>query len=94
VRNLNNPETGEITADHEAYIETLLAQYNMTNCNPNMVPMKTSVHPDEIASHLPKTTDRGRVSLYCIMTNANHELYTLAKGKHGFPAKPSIITEY
>jgi len=37
-RYLNNPEpeTGEITADQEAYIDTLLAQYEMTvtNCNP------------------------------------------------------------
>jgi hypothetical protein len=35
VRYLNNTETGEITADQEAYIDTLLAKYNMTECNPN-----------------------------------------------------------
>ena len=35
VRYLNNTETGEITADQEAYIDTLLAQYNMTECNAN-----------------------------------------------------------
>jgi hypothetical protein len=38
---LNNTQTGEITADQEAYIDTLLAQYNMTECNPNKVPLKT-----------------------------------------------------
>jgi len=30
VRYLNNTKTGEITADQETYIDTLLAQYNMT----------------------------------------------------------------
>jgi hypothetical protein len=43
VRYLNNMQTGEITADQEAYIDTLLAKYNMTDCNPNRVPLKTSV---------------------------------------------------
>jgi hypothetical protein len=64
VRHLNNPETGGITADHEAYIDTLLAQYNMTNYNSNKTPMKTSIHLDEIAFRLPKMTDRELVSLY------------------------------
>jgi hypothetical protein len=32
---LNNTQSGEITADQEAYIHTLLAKYNMTDCNPN-----------------------------------------------------------
>jgi len=50
---LNNTKTGEITADQEAYIDTLLAQYNMTECNPNKVPLKTSVNLDEIAARLP-----------------------------------------
>jgi len=36
----------------------------MTNCNPNKVPLKTSVNLDEIASRLPKTPDREFVSLY------------------------------
>jgi hypothetical protein len=43
VRYLNNIQTGEITADQESYIDTLLEQYNMTNCNPNKVPLKTSL---------------------------------------------------
>ena len=47
--NLNNTETGEITADQEVYIDTLLAKYNMTEFNPNKVPHKTSVNLDEIA---------------------------------------------
>jgi hypothetical protein len=55
VRYLNNTETGEITADQEAYIDTLLAKYNMTECNPNKVPLKTSVNLDEIAARLPRT---------------------------------------
>jgi hypothetical protein len=65
VRYLNNIQTGEITADQESYIDTLLEQYNMTNCNPDKVPLKTSVNFDEIASRLPKTPDRELVSLYC-----------------------------
>jgi hypothetical protein len=78
----------------------------MTNCNPNKVPLKTSVNFDEIIPRLPKTPNRELVSLYCkligelmfvaintqpliahsvnalarFMSNANHELYTLAKG--------------
>ena len=106
VRYLNNIQTGEITADQESYIDNLLDQYNMTNCNPNKVPLKTSVNFDEIISRLPKTPNRELVSLYCkligelmfvaintqpliahsvnalarFMSNANHELYTLAKG--------------
>jgi hypothetical protein len=40
VRYLNNTQTGEITADQEAYIDTLPAKYHMTNCNPNKVPLK------------------------------------------------------
>jgi hypothetical protein len=55
VRYLNNTETGEITADQDAYIDTLLAKYNMTECNPNKVPLKTSVNLDEIAARLPCT---------------------------------------
>jgi hypothetical protein len=35
VRYLNNTQTGEITADQESYIDTLLEHYNMTNANPN-----------------------------------------------------------
>ena len=106
VRYLNNTETGEITADQEAYIDGLLAQYNMTDCNPNKVPIKTSVNLDEIAARLPKTPHPEIPSLYAkligelmfvaintqpliaqpvnslarFMSNANAELYTLAKG--------------
>ena len=106
VRYLNNTETGEITADQEPYIDTLLAQYNMTDCNPNKVPLKTSVNLDEIAARLPRTPHPEVVSLYAkligelmfiaintqpliaqpvnalarFMTNANSELYVLAKG--------------
>jgi hypothetical protein len=65
VRYLHDIQTGEITADQESYIDTLLEQYNMTNCNSNKVPLKTSVNFDEIASGLPKTPDRELVSLYC-----------------------------
>jgi hypothetical protein len=64
VRYLNNTETGEITADQEAYIDTLLAKYNMTECNPNKVPLKTSVNLDEIAARLPSTPHPEVVSLY------------------------------
>ncbi len=64
VRYLNNTETGEITADQEAYIDTLLAQYNMTECNPNKVPLKTSVNLDEITVRLPRTPHPEVVSLY------------------------------
>jgi hypothetical protein len=64
VRYLNNTETGEITADQESYIDTLLAKYNMTECNPNKVPLKTSVNLDEIADRLPRTPHPEVVSLY------------------------------
>jgi hypothetical protein len=57
---LNNTETG----DQEAYIDTLLAQYNMTECNPNKVPFKTSVNLDEITARLPRTPHPEVVSLY------------------------------
>ena len=106
VRYLNNPETGEITADQEAYIDTLLAKYAMTDCNPNKLPIKTSVNLDEIASRLPRTPHPEIPSLYAqligelmfvaintqpliaqpvnslarFMSNANAELYVLAKG--------------
>jgi hypothetical protein len=43
VRYPNNTETGEITADQEAYVDTLLAKYNMTDYNPNEFPLKTSM---------------------------------------------------
>jgi hypothetical protein len=105
VRYLNNTQTGEITADQESYTDTLLDQYNMANCNPNTLPLKTFANLAEIASRLPETPDRELVSLYCkligelmfvaintqpliahsvnalarFMSNANHELYTLAK---------------
>ena len=61
---LNNTETGEITADQEAYIDGLLAQYNMTDCNSNKVPIKPSVNLDEIAARLPKTSHPVIPSLY------------------------------
>ena len=50
VRYLNDTQTGEIIADQEAYIDTLLAKYHMTNCNPNKVPLKPSVNLHEIAA--------------------------------------------
>ena len=106
VRYINNTQTGEITADQEAYIDTLLAKYQMTNCNPNKVPLKPSVNLHEIAARLPPTPHPEIVSLYAqligelmfiginthpliaqpvnalarFMTNANSELYVLAKG--------------
>jgi len=55
VRYINNTQTGEITADQEAYIDTLLAKYKMTNCNPNKAPLKPSVNLHEIAARLPLT---------------------------------------
>jgi hypothetical protein len=61
---LNNTETGEITTDQEAYIDTLLTKYNMTECNPNKVPLKTSVNLDEIAARLPRTPHPEVVCLY------------------------------
>jgi hypothetical protein len=64
VRYLNNTETGEITADQEAYVDTLLAKYNMPECNPNRVPLKTFVNLDEIAARLPRTPHPEVVSLY------------------------------
>ena len=52
VRYLNKSQTGEITADQEAYIDTLLAKYNTTDCNPNKVPLKPFVNLDENCSSL------------------------------------------
>jgi hypothetical protein len=78
----------------------------MTDCNPNKVPLKTSVNLDEIAARLPRTPHPEVASLYAkligelmfiaintqpliaqpvnalarFMTNANSELYVLAKG--------------
>ena len=43
---------------------TLLAKYNMTECNPNKDPLKTSVNLDEIAARLPRTPHPVVVSLY------------------------------
>ena len=78
VRYLNNTETGEITAVQEAYIDTLLAKYNMSECNPNKVLLKTSVNLDEIAARLPRTPHPEVASLYAQLI-ANSELYVLAK---------------
>jgi hypothetical protein len=64
VRYLNNTQTGEITADQEVYIDTLLAKYNMTDCNPNKVPLKTSVNLHEIAARLPFKPHPEIVSIY------------------------------
>jgi hypothetical protein len=64
VRCLNNTETGKITADQEAYIDTLLTKYNMLDCNPNKVPLKTSVNLDEIAARLPRTPHPEVASFY------------------------------
>ena len=62
---LNNTETGEITDDQESYIDTLLAKYETTDCNPNKVLLKTSVNLDEIAAaRLPRTPHPELVSLY------------------------------
>jgi hypothetical protein len=70
VRFLNNTEIGEITADQEAHIDTLLAKYKITECNPNKVPLKISVNLDEIAAHLPRTqSEIGCDSLGCGVTN-------------------------
>ena len=63
-RYLNNTQTGEITADQEAYIDTLLAKYHMTDCNSNKVPLKTSVNLYEIAARLPLKPHPEIVSLY------------------------------
>jgi len=60
VRYLNNTQTGEITADQEAHIDTL----HMTNCNPNKVPLKPSVNLHEIAARLPLKQHPEIVSLY------------------------------
>ena len=38
VRYSFNSETGEVTADQEAYIDSLLDKYGLTNCNPNKPP--------------------------------------------------------
>ena len=64
VRYLNNPKTGEISADQESYIDGLLDKYEMVNCNPNKVPIKTSVNLDEIAARLPKVPHPEIPSLY------------------------------
>ena len=61
---LDNTATGEITADQEAYIDTLLAKYNMTGCNPNKVPLKLSVNLHEIAARLPSTPHPEITNLY------------------------------
>ena len=43
VRYSFNSETGEVTADQEAYIDSLLDKYGLTNCNPNKVPMQPNL---------------------------------------------------
>jgi hypothetical protein len=48
----------------EAYIDTLLAKYKMTDCNPNKVPLKASVNLDEIAARLRRTPHPETVSLF------------------------------
>jgi hypothetical protein len=66
IRSLHDDGHGEITADQGAYIDNLLAKYNVTECNPNKVPLKTSVNleVDEIAARLPRTPHPEVVSLY------------------------------
>jgi hypothetical protein len=85
VRYLNNTETGEITADQESYIDTLLAKYNMPECNPNKVPLKTSVNLDEIAGRLPRTPHPEVVSLYAQLIA---ELMFIAINTKPFIAQP------
>ena len=82
---LNNTETEKITADQEAYIDTLLAKYNMTECNPNKVPLKTSVNLDEIAARLPRTPHLEVVSLYAQLI---WELMFIAINTQPFIAQP------
>jgi hypothetical protein len=85
VRYLNNTETGEITADQESYIDTLLAKYNMTECNPNKVPLKTSVNLDETAARLPRAPHPEVVSLYAQLIG---ELMFIAINTQSLIAQP------
>ena len=62
------PPTSEVLAKvspARSYQGLFCSNKTHTNCNPNKVPLKTSVNFDEIASRLPKTPDRELVSLYC-----------------------------
>jgi hypothetical protein len=50
----------------KAYIDTLLAKYNMTDCNPNKVSFKTSVNLDEIAARFPRTSHLQIARVYAL----------------------------
>jgi hypothetical protein len=49
---------------HLRSLVRLLTKYNMTECNPNKVPLKTAVNLDEITSRFPRTPHPEVVSLY------------------------------
>ena len=64
----------EITADQESYIDTLLEQYNMTNCNPLIGElMFVAINTQPLIAHSVNGLAR-------FMSNTNHEFYILAKG--------------
>ena len=90
VRYVNNTQTGEITADQEAYSDTLLAKYHMTDCNPNKVPLKTSVNLHKIATRLPLKPQLEIVSLYDELIG---ELMFIANGNIG-NTKPGLSLKW
>jgi hypothetical protein len=57
----------------------------MTECNPNQVPLKTSVNLDEIAARLPRTPHPEVVSLYAQLIG---ELMFIAINTQPFIAQP------
>jgi hypothetical protein len=54
--------TGAVSADQEAFIDKLLEQYTMTNCNPCVLPM--AVGADLASIPLPDVPDKDIVAAY------------------------------
>ena len=67
VRYLQDPVTGEITADQEAYMDGLLAKYGLTDCNPTDVPLKPKDIEDIERIELPSTPNPRHVSAFSMM---------------------------
>ena len=65
VRYSFNSQTGEVTADQEAYIDSLLDKHGLTNCSPNKVPMQPNV--DLSALPLPLMPDADTVRAYAML---------------------------
>jgi hypothetical protein len=65
VRYSFNSKTGEVTADQEAYIDSLLDKHGLTDCNPTKVPMQPNV--DLSALPLPPKPDADTVRAYAML---------------------------